>query len=163
MTKVVVALLTCLVLAGCDDQQVQDKVTEVMQHGAVQSYMDCIGNIGAPPSCYSGATQHTYTRIKRSAFQDGSVLQEIRIGPSADEPNVTYSPRGVSTVVGYYGPEYCNGCYELSFQFDEDHTYEITFPQGQYCPSGGVTYVTLIDSGMPDDNQMLCTGFNMNL
>lgn len=156
MTKGIISFLACLVLVGCDDQQVQDKVTEVMQHGAVQSYMDCTGKV-EPPICGNG----DFLTIKRSTFQDGSVLQEVDFRPNTRHS--LYSPRGISDTLFFeHVTRLCSGCYGVEIDLVEDK-YEITIPSGNNCPSGETFVVDLLDSGTPIENEMLCTGFNMNL
>lgn len=79
-----------LLLAGCDDTLVTDKVAAVLEHGGVDAAVECSFNPPALGTC----TDLDYARITVRKFQDGSVMIAFAGSPSVGMGAQEYYPRG---------------------------------------------------------------------
>ncbi len=91
----VVALLTSAVV-GCDDPEVQDKVADLMEHGAAQAEVTCNIDWSAPSNgyIYDGSTKFYYSAIK---LVDGSCFSKFCQGTAQN----TYDKLGGSCFTNY--------------------------------------------------------------
>lgn len=65
------------VVAGCDDPEVQDKVLEILEHGAVSAELDCTVDVTGYPGNGNIPNIIQYTASKN---MDGSCFSQICLG-----------------------------------------------------------------------------------
>lgn len=85
-----IVAFTCLGIVGCDDPEVQGKVADVMQYGAVTAELHC-EYISTSSVCGSGSANF---KLDSYLFLDGSnIIQTLSLSATASR-GLQFNPRG---------------------------------------------------------------------
>ncbi len=94
--KSLLALLAILMIAGCDDEIVQDKIADVLEHGSVVAQIECTYTTSNPfaPLSQSGG-MGTYLRYKATKMIDGSCFVQAHLGAP---PPLSFRPPSATSL-----------------------------------------------------------------
>lgn len=146
-----------VVIAGCDDTLVTDKVTEVLTYGSVAAEVQCASSSGHA-SCgvlYGGAS----VRIAFKAYrmQDGSTLFSFTYNNGMALPTgLQFIPRGEGVVLHEVDPYAAGNNTIFTFNGTSASITSDPLPYGLGCPEG-----IPIDVNFDIPSEMTCTGRNL--
>ena len=140
------ATVLCFGIVGCDDPEVEETVTSVLQHGAVKAYAYCY-TPQVDPLVLCNTSDNQWIAFKATLFQDGSSFFQYR--RSSGFTLTEYNRRGEPVQVNDFNPV---GASPIEAAELEDGLLTST---GR-CPVGS-PQTNIVDVNA----DMTCTGFNL--
>lgn len=138
-----VAALLISVVVGCDDPEVQDKVADVLQYGAVSAEIHCQQ---VRVDLCNGAM---YVNIDSHILIDGSSTMKIRTTSPGQAQGFQFNTRGQPVGMTANGTSW------------QSTTYQVNTSSGELTASTQCSSGIDVDSVVVDLNNESCTGRNL--